>query len=404
MSLLVSAFSLQAQQLFSANPNPVQPHTGLVKLFGGEPVVNTFNNAQGELTINIFPDFVVTSKRNVVTTEGQGKYTWRGTVEGANFYGRAILAVVGNQIAGTVQKDGKTFLIRPVSNNVQVVSEVNSSGFPDELIESTAGGGNARFRIGALAEKPRPQRVATSSVYEIKVMLVYADGVGLACNPVFPFPWLSSLICLIYESNLNDVWDTFTADTVTADVSLYCSTYVESGDLQTDIDWLEHDATIATERDARNADLVSMLVTAPADCGIGNYNSVVDAGDDDRAFSVVRTSCALSNYSLAHEIGHNMGMWHDQYVTDDGLAATDCNFGYTIRVNGAPYARDVMAYDDECDAAGVVDCPRIAAYSYDLTISLAGLTIEFGQPCGDPDAANNVSIFNASVPIVSAFR
>jgi hypothetical protein len=417
--LLVSAVSLEAQQLFSANPNPVQPHPGLVALFGGEPsvrvrqttlntnyFVNTFNNAQGELTINLFPDFVVTSKRGVVTTEGQGRYTWRGNVEGANFYGRAILAVVGNQIAGTVQKDGRTFLIRPITNNVQVVSEVNGSGFPDELTESTlGGGGNARFAVRTLAQPRRPQEVKTDTAYTIKIMLVFSDGGWIACNSGFPFgAWLPSLITLIYETNLNDVWDTFVSDTVTADVSIYCSTYTESGNLQTDIDWLEIDPTIAAERDARNADLVSMVVSTGSGCGIGNYNSVVDAGDDDRAFSVIKSSCGLSNYSLAHELGHNMGMRHDRYVESDGATSPDCNFGYTITVNGSLAGRDVMAYDDECDDAGVADCPRIAAYSYDLTISLFGFTIVFGKPCADPVAANNVTTFTASVPIVSSFR
>ncbi|HEX2060210.1 MAG TPA: hypothetical protein VHK90_05680, partial [Thermoanaerobaculia bacterium] len=96
VSLFVSAAALNAQQLFSPVNDPVQPHSGLVSLFGGEPsvrvrqttlntnyFVNTFNATNGELTINLFPDVVVTSKRNVVTTEGQGRYTWRGTVEGA---------------------------------------------------------------------------------------------------------------------------------------------------------------------------------------------------------------------------------------------------------------------------------------------------------------------------------
>ena len=416
LSLLVSAVSLHAQQLFSANPNPVQPHSGLVALFGGEPsvrvrqttlntnyFVNTFNNAQGELTINLFPDFVVTSKRGVATNEGQGRYTWRGTVEGANFYGRAVLAVVGNQIAGTVQKDGKVFLIRPVSDNVQVVSEVNQSGFQPEAEPIDPDASNARFRLTTNAKASRPQLVQTNSTHTIKVMLVFPQGLGLACG-AFPFGgWLKPLVELIYESNLNDVWNAFMTDTIIADVTIYCSTYVAAGVMEDDIDWLKTDATVATERDARNADLVSMIVSSGAYCGLGQVNEPVTATDDDDVFSVVKSSCGLSNYSLAHELGHNMGLDHDRYVEADGATSTQCGFGYVITVNGAMVARDAMAYETACTDAGTT-CARIGAYSYDLTVTLAAWTIVFGQPCADPDAASNVRVFADAVPIVELFR
>lgn len=417
VSLLVSAVALDGQQLFSPVNDPVQPHSGLVSLFGGQPTirgrqttlnvnyfVNTFNASNGGLTINLFPDMVVTSKRSVVTNDGQGQYTWRGTVEGANFYGRAVLAVVGNQIAGTVQKDGKTFLIRPITNNVQVVSEVNQAGFPSELEPVEPGVGNARFSIETLAKSVRPRAIETHTAYSMKVMLVYPQGSWLACNAGLPFGgWLPVLIANIYETNLNEVWDTFVTDSVTADVTIYCSSYTESGDLETDLYWLDSDATIATERDTRQADLVSMIVSTGSGCGIGYMIDTPASTDDDWAFSVVKSSCALSNYSLAHELGHNMGLDHDRYVESDGATSTDCNFGYIITVNGVIAARDVMAYDDECTDAGTT-CDRIAAYSYDLTVSLAGFTIVFGQPCADPDAASNVSTFVTSVPIVELWR
>ncbi|HYH07537.1 MAG TPA: zinc-dependent metalloprotease family protein [Thermoanaerobaculia bacterium] len=418
LSLLVSAVSLHAQQLFSANPNPVQPHAGLVALFGGEPsarvrqttlntnyFVNTFNNAQGDLTINLFPDVVVTSKRSVVTNPGQGRYTWRGTVEGANFYGRAVLAIVGNQIAGTVQKDGKVFLIRPVSDSVQVISEVNQTNFPDEAEPIDPDLSNARFRFASHAKASRPQLVKTNSTYTIKVMLVFPDGLGLACSgPIFPFAgWLRPLVELIYESNLNDVWNAFMTDTIIADVTIYCSTYVSAGVMEDDLDWVSTDATVATERDARNADLVSLLVSSGSYCGLGQVNEPVDAADDDDVFSVVKTSCGLSNYSLAHELGHNMGLDHDRYVEADGATSTQCGFGYVITVNGTMTGRDAMAYETACTDAGTT-CPRIGAYSYDLTVSLGGLTIVFGQPCTDADAASNVRVFADAVPIVESFR
>ena len=118
------------------------------------------------------------------------------------------------------------------------------------------------------------------------------------------------------------------------------------------------------------ADVAVLIVHDPQGCGLARRV----AADAEEAFAVVNHECAVSMYSLGHEIGHLFGARHDE-ATDGTTAPFAFGHGY---VNGTKW-RTMMSYKQNCG-----DCPRIPVWS-NPDIVIGGL------------AAGNASSNNAKV-------
>jgi hypothetical protein len=102
-------------------------------------------------------------------------------------------------------------------------------------------------------------------------------------------------------------------------------------------------------RDEKHADIVGLLVDDPRGCGL----STRVAPDADEAYFVVHYSCAAITVSIAHEIGHILGVRHDR-LEDSSDSPFPYGHGY---VNGTKW-RDIMSYAESCDG-----CLRIPYWS-----------------------------------------
>ncbi|HEX2336984.1 MAG TPA: M12 family metallo-peptidase [Hyphomicrobiaceae bacterium] len=135
-------------------------------------------------------------------------------------------------------------------------------------------------------------------------------------------------------------------------------------------------------RDETRADIVGLIVDDPSGCGL----STRVAPDAEEAFFVVHHSCAMTTFSIAHEIGHILGARHDRH-TD----ATDSPFPYGHGyVNGTKW-RDIMSYQQSCEG-----CPRIPYWS--------NPRIKYhGEPTGT-DANDNARVILEQAARVADFR
>ena len=94
-------------------------------------------------------------------------------------------------------------------------------------------------------------------------------------------------------------------------------------------------------RDAHQADLVVLLVNDGEFCGLGYLMETPAKSFAPWGFSLVNWECATGNYSLAHEMGHNMGSEHDR-ANAGGLGSYSYSFGYQAPDRSF---RTIMAYD-----------------------------------------------------------
>ena len=143
---------------------------------------------------------------------------------------------------------------------------------------------------------------------------------------------------------------------------------------------------VHTLRNKYSADVCVLLISDNEYCGLASGIGTTAAN----AFCVVSTysTCATSNYSFAHEIGHLMGCRHDPFV-DNTTTPFAYGHGY---VNSSKGWRTIMAYRDACDS-----CRRLQYWSNpNITYG--------GDPMGTASTNNNARVWNERSNIVMTFR
>lgn len=125
-----------------------------------------------------------------------------------------------------------------------------------------------------------------------------------------------------------------------------------------------------TRRDQLGADLVTLVVpTATDSCGL----AWIAGSGADYGFSVTAASC-MSNFTLTHEIGHNLGANHNPEATSSNLP-----YAYSHGKIVPGKVRSVMSYP--CPVA----CPRVLQFSNPDVNFLSELFI----PSGDTTQRDN---------------
>ena len=169
--------------------------------------------------------------------------------------------------------------------------------------------------------------------------------------------------------------------------------FTESSSAGRDLSSLSSDATVARLRNQYNADIVTMVGKGYGGvAGIGWLLSRPQAAPGT-GFNIV-TIGGLSSYTMAHEIGHNLGCCHAQ--SDSGLSrgAFQASYGHrfsaTVTSRGRTHQRQyrtIMAY-----APG----SRIGHYS--------NPTINYRGVATGTAGANNAATINHTASIVSGYR
>ena len=330
---------------------------------------------------------------------------WRGHIPDAKFWGASSLVVKGSSVIGLVQVDDRYFDIREDDDKSttgaieHLFAEIDDALFPAEAEPKPRRAPEAR----TTPLPPLPtKRAKPEDPTVISVLLVIPPQLAEWCDAS-----KMQLMEAMSMANLDGVWASFTNGAVQARVSAWCTPHeAAGGDLWTDLDWVTNDKDVAAQRTATKSNVVAFLVPDGDNCGMSQPKESITQPDAAAlAFSVVRFDCAWDNYSLAHEIGHVLGMDHDRYTAKGGYLDR-CAYGYSILRNGTPIARDVLAYTGYCKSLNI-DCPRIGTFSYAGTVN----GIQFGVDCsvtGDTGtttgAASNVNQLLTAAPVAVTWQ
>ena len=333
-----------------------------------EPDISPDGKVIGEkkLVLNLFNDVVVTAVIHRVIHNNTGSVSWIGTLEGYEL-SEAIIVIKDQLLVANISFDNWLYQVRRIEGTTHVIKEIDQSKFPSELdpvpMEPPA---MPDVEKDATEETPFEPPMMPDDGGSIKVMVLYTDDARAAEGGTANME--ASIDLAITETNTG-----YANSSIAQRVTLVHTeefAYDESGfnwsttlsRLQSFSDgYLDNAHSL---RDAYEADEVVLIVNDAGYCGLGYMMSSVDPTFAAYSFALVSRLCTTGNYSLAHEMGHNMGARHDWYVDAD-TTPYSYSHGYINRIDSW---RTIMAYNDECDCSNeTVPCPALGSRSTPYT-------------------------------------
>lgn len=416
--LITATCGLSAQQLLFDKTIPEQNVPAASRLkdemrshyISSRYVSQTDFLTQNDFFIAIHPNLIVKSRFVKMHNYPSRSISYEGKLEGS-VTGQVTFSKYNDRTAGLILLDnGTKYVIDQVSPNIFAVSLSNESAFSQkenhgDFIEVS---GQTQPNASVTSVCDAGSACPGSSV--IDIMVVYTPQAesswGGEANTVANITQaVTNMNASMTNSGINNV--TFRL------VHTEKVNYTESGNFSTDLTRLSgtndgYMDNIHALRDQYGADIVSLIIGSPtSSCGIGYLNTNPSAYSAGNAFNVSLYSCVVSNFTMAHESGHNMGLRHDWYV-DASITPCEHHHGYVNEValaQGTSSAvsarwRTIMAYNDRCSVAGF-NCTRVNIWS-NPTLAYNGDAA--GKPIGSVESSDEAYAFYRMACLVAAFK
>jgi len=345
----------------------------------------------GEITLP-FRGGTITLVRTSSVVRDDGSISWRGVVKETGE--RAALMVWGKAVlTGYFAYDGTIFAIENLGGGLTAFAELGrDKAIPDHPAPTAA-------RDAAPVPSPEPpgampiepkvasfadaERLALEAKHiTIDVMLLYTPNVA-ARYVRDPADLLAVAIDETNETFRNSGLGNIRLRLVhTQPINYDGSVEDQFTHLYSMVDGLGAFQTVRRLRDEKHADIVGLVIDNPKGCGL----STRVGPDSDEAYFVVHHACVTVSMSIAHEIGHILGIRHDRFA-DTSDAPLAYGHGY---VNGDKW-RDIMSYNQGCGG-----CPRIPFWSNPRVMYN-------GEPTGTA-AADSARVILENAERISKFR
>ncbi|MDH3475616.1 MAG: M12 family metallo-peptidase [Rhodospirillales bacterium] len=329
----------------------------------------------------------ITLTRYGFERRGPGDVAWRGRVAGDEA-SQVVLTLKHGFVFGTIQYDGAEYEIRAGHGGEHVVEEIDPESRPDDRHIALPDGEFAAPDGGALqsGELSSAEPVASASASEIHLLATYTPQARAAAGGTGQIEALiQSMVDYANTALVNsDMQPRFVLAAAQA------VAYADTGDMQSDLNWLRQDADVRALRDGYGADLVSLIVADGGSyCGIAYVMANPDPSFESYAFQVTDADCGGTTFT--HEHGHNLGMEHDPDNSRRYPDGSSYPWSYGHYVDGS--YRTVMSYSLPC----AMGCPRVPQFSNpDILFN--------GVPTGIAEERDNARTGDLTAPIVALFR
>ncbi|MCY7387531.1 MAG: M12 family metallo-peptidase, partial [Burkholderiales bacterium] len=324
------------------------------------------------IRIELFEDTSLLVKITRTELVGRRATAYIGTVSGAAFSSVVIVEEDG-VLAGNIDFLGHKYQIRNFGESSHVMRQIDASALPPDHVEIPKAGPSK-----AIANSVKDRVVVETAITAtnddgslIDVMVVYTPAARISQGGTAA---MNALVNLgVAETN-----NAYANSQVRQRVRLVYAGEVNYAEVDFVTDLARLQATtdgfmdeVHLLRDLYGADLVSLWGNYSGGCGLANLMLNEAANFAAQGFNVVERNCATSNLSFAHELGHNMGLQHDEFDGNSGTTVTPEGSTIPTPINYAHgyvdlrnQFRSVMAISAQCDAQSpVLRCERIPYFS-----------------------------------------
>lgn len=307
------------------------------------------NNSSVSIMLN--DDSAVSFSSNEEISTQDTRYVWTGETQtglamGGGVDGDATVSVNGDQLSAIIRTGDGIFRIQPLPGDLHALIKVDVSGLPPDHLEDESTSVNEQRDINDIDLRSDDD----NTIAEIEVLVLFTPEAAKFSSD----PLSLDATSVIEEANKSLINSEIRARFNLASADLI--EYQESGSQDTDLqrlialnDGYLDDAH--TLRDKVSADIVILMVNNSDYCGqAGEIFS-----NAENAFATVYWQCAITNLSLAHEIGHLLGACHNPEVHNE-CSPFSYGHGFILPSEGV---RTIMAY--QCPQG---NCTRVLQWSY----------------------------------------
>lgn len=337
------------------------------------------------LRLNLFADAVYDASLTRARREG-GSVVWSGAV--VDHPGsRVSLAFREGAVSGSVRVGGRVFAILPHPDGATIV-EHDEASMPDDAPSVMPDPASLPAPPVALDRAPP---AAADGISEIDVLIVYTQAARAEAGAAGIRATIDLALAQANEGlarsgvparfHLLDAVET-AYDEAGFDFHATLRRLSTPGD-----GWLDDAPRL---RDELGADHVVLMVShASPYAGLGyQLNRLTEPFFAPFAYSVVSFAYAVSSFTLAHELGHNLGANHDLANATEAGWRPDAH-GHQVPEAGY---RTIMAY-----ACSATSCPRDNVWS-------SPARQHEGRPTGVAGVSDNATTLTETAPIAAAFR
>jgi len=376
--------------LFRQRPISAAPsrHGTLAQIGDVDEALLTADPAGISLPVPGKPDIEI--ERQGHERRGARRMVWRGRTQDGR--GKATLTLHEGLLFGHIQSGSDIYVIRPGTNGRTVVEKIESDSFAPEWGHDAATHGHDKIPPTSGGEQSQqgsstaPASTAADGTVQVVLLSVYTPQARAAAGGTTEIQ--GQIQAAVDQANTAFINSNMIARFFLAGTEEVA--YNDSGNIETDLNWVTSNSTVASLRNTYSADMVSLITNNGGGyCGIGWVQRNPGASFANYAFQVTALGC-LANATLAHEHGHNMGMEHDPASAGISPSGASYPWSFGHYVNGS--FRTIMSYN-VCS----VSCPRVLHFSNpDVLYS--------DTPTGIPDQRDNAHTGDLIATIVANFR